>query len=133
MKPVYARLKWLILQADTVAVRFWFSLAGLGFCVDTLSGPISAREHAMFLLAPQLVWFGLFALHACALLHGVFTKRFNTVLLMLEGVLGTALWGAVSVVTMLTQGGPNATVAGALIAFWLLVRYPTHWEYTDGR
>ena len=121
--PTYFKRLRSVLRADTCPTRFWFALADLGMAVGMLVN---------YQITPLV--FGcamLFVLHATALLYGVFTRRFSKHGLVFEGLLGAIIWliaAAIQVIAMT----PNAIIAGAFIAIWLLVRYPTHWEYTDG-
>lgn len=128
------QLKYIFKTSETVSVRFWFALASIGFgCFmmfmrHTLE--VDSMEYIyMFLLADKYTWGTLFILHGTALLYGALTGRFSNTLLIIEGVLGCAVWTVAAIAMTLSQGTPGPTVAGGLIAIWLLVRYPTHWEY----
>lgn len=132
MKRAYQNLVQLLVRADTVSVRFWFAIASISASLNHYTANHGSVATAMAALAPHGVWLSLFLLHGCALLYGVLTHKFGKTLLFLEGILGTALWVAAAFAVIQTKGMPDATLAGALIALWLLIRYPTHWEYTDG-
>jgi hypothetical protein len=133
MKRYIDRIKWVYLISETQTVRFWFGFFGLFMAFDIIVSATQPEYPRIVLLLPSSAWSLLFTVHACALWYGVITRKFNQLLLLLEGVLGTALWVSYAIIMILYQGGPDDTTAGALIAFWLLVRYPTHWEYTDGK
>ena len=112
-----------VLRSDTCPTRFWFAIADFGMAVG-----LFANYQATLLVFGCAM---LFVLHATALLYGVFTRRFSKRGLVFEGLLGATIWliaAAIQVIAMT----PNAIIAGAFIATWLLVRYPTRWEYTDG-
>lgn len=85
----------------------------------------------MLKLAPNWVWGLGFLIHGGSVIYGVATHSFNRLLVVLEGLLGTIVWTTSAVVVVVTQHTVGAHVVGALVAFWLLVRYPTHWEYKD--
>ena len=87
---------------------------------------------AMQAVAPVWVWVSGFAVNGAAVMYGVFVKKYGTPALLMEGVLGTGLWVAAAMAHAYGQGHPDITLIGALAALWLLIRYPTHWEYTDG-
>lgn len=127
------RLKWLLLSSQTSAVRFWFGLTSVfnagfyHFSWDQFH--IDSEYELMFKIVPPDVWAGLFLLHGISLLYGVFTRQYNKGMLLLEGVLGVALWFACATAVTMVQTTPNVQIAGALVALWLLVRYPTHHEW----
>lgn len=130
------RLRDIWKRSETLAVRFWFGLASIGFGIFmAFANPvleIDSHEYIyMLLLAPRDVWGALFVLHGIALLYGVITARFSNILLLLEGVLGCALWAVSAVAMTLSQGSPGPAIAGGAISVWLLTRYPTHWEYEN--
>jgi len=121
--PTHFKRLRSVLRSDTCPTRFWFAIADLGMALS------------MLLSNPSSIWyFGwsmLFILHATALLYGVFTRRFSKHGLVFEGLLGATIWIITAGIQIIALT-PNAIIAGAFIAIWLLVRYPTHWEYTDG-
>ncbi len=127
------RALWLVLYAETTASRFWFGLLSLGYASfmsfsEYASHPGSSYV-LMFNIAPDWVWSLAFVIHGFALLYGAFTRKYSTFLLLLEGVLGVAVWSAAAAATTLEQGAPGGTTVGALIALWVLIRYPTHHEW----
>ena len=133
MRRIYDRLRWLLLEAETAPTRLWLSLSGLLMASDVLVSSGQPEYKSLVILMPGAVWAALFITHGVSLMYGVLTRKYNKVLLVLEGILGTALWSSSAVIMFFFQGGPDATLAGACAAFWLLIRYPTHWEYTDGK
>lgn len=132
---IWMRLVWVMLFSQTASTRFWFGLVGIGFSSymissSTIHSPIS--EYQLLLqIAPDWVWAIGFLTHGCALIYGVLTHTYNKLLMVLEGILGTVVWTTSAVVIVITQNTIGAQAAAALIAVWLLVRYPTHWEYKD--
>jgi len=121
--PTYLKRLRSVLRADTCPTRFWFALADIGMAIGMLA------NYQITLLVVS--WAMLFVLHATTLLYGVFTRRFSKYGLVFEGLLGAIIWLIAAAIQIIAMT-PNATIAGAFIAIWLLVRYPTHWEYTDG-
>lgn len=127
------RLSWLLFKSQTSSTRMWFGLASIFFGVfmylsDTVHNPDS--EYVLMLqIAPDWLWASGFLVHGVALLYGVITRRYSTILLLVEGVLGVALWTAASIAMSVSQGAVGASAAGALIAAWICIRYPTHAEF----
>ncbi len=131
------RAAWLTLYSETTAARFWFGLLSLGYASFLVFSEYAHHPGSsyvlMFKIAAEWVWATAFILNGLALLYGSFTRKYNTFLLLLEGVLGVAVWSAAAAATTIEQGAPGGTTVGALIALWVLVRYPTHheWEALD--
>lgn len=125
-------MRHLLLKADTAPTRFWVALASAGFSAEQVVDVTGISARLMQMFAPSWVWSALFAIHACALAYGIVTARFSKPLLFSEGILGAALWWGAALCHAVAYSSPDASIAGALIATWLLVRYPTHWECTDG-
>lgn len=133
LKDFENRLMFIIWCSQTTAVRFWFALASIGFssfilCSESIYSPTSEYK-LMTQLAPNWFWAFGFALNGLSLLYGVFMKTYNKFLVILEGLLGTVVWCASAGAVAIAQQAIGAHVVGGLIAFWLLVRYPTHKEY----
>lgn len=122
----------MFFKENTIVARFWLSVLGFFFAMDMLADVGEPADLIMLLMAPSWCWATLFLVNSTALLYGVITKRYDTILLVLEGVLGTTLWFTAAIAHWYSQGAPDAVTAGALMATWLLIRYPTHWEYTNG-
>ncbi len=135
IKPVLHRL-WIVLwTSETTAVRFWFGLASLAFSIFIFNSHLfdyyNAEYHLMSTISPtwidsRVFWGSLFILNGTALLYGIVFRIFNTYLLLLEGVLGLALWGSSAVAVFFAQGTVGAHTVVALLALWVLARYPTH-------
>lgn len=129
------RLTYIIWCSQTTAVRFWFALASLGFgsffmFSETVHSPLSEYK-LMLQLAADWVWALCFTVNGLSLLYGILGKTYNRVLVVLEGLLGTVVWVASASAVVITQHAIGAHVVGGLIAFWILIRYPTHKEYKD--
>ncbi len=126
-------LFWVLIYSQTTAVRYWFAFASIGFaCFICHSNTINndAPEHLLMLsVARYEMWVVAFTIHGLALLYGVLTRTFNKKLLLLEGVLGIALWAVAAASVIFATGSFGGPVAGAMVQFWILTRYPTHWEY----
>lgn len=130
------RLHWLVLHSQTTATRFWLGVASFGYASLLFSTKniehTSESFHLMMQLAPAHIWAMCFSIHGIALWYGAVTRTFSQILLLVEGVLGSAIWVGAAASYAIAQGIFGPTAAGALIAIWLLVRYPTHWERDDG-
>lgn len=128
-----ARIKYLILCSQTLAVRFWMALAAIGYASVTLFVPSVGPDefHLMFKLASPEAWALLFLIHGIALLYGVLSRRYSTYQLILEPMLGLVLWGVSAVSHFMPQGAIGPVMVAATIHFWLLIRYPTHREFRD--
>lgn len=136
----WGRLTWhrivlLTLYSETIASRFWFGLLSIGYAsmlaFSTSPHAVNSPYLLMFDLAPDWVWIVGFTTHGLSLIYGAFTRKYNTFLLLLEGVLGVACWSAAGATTTIAQGAPGGTTVGALISLWVLVRYPTHHEWEN--
>lgn len=82
----------------------------------------------MMKLAPDWLWAIGYWLNGSAVMYGAYTNKYSKLQLMLEGTLGVVVWVGSAYAVSVTQGVIGAHAGGALIAFWLYVRYPTHWE-----
>ena len=135
MLRVWEQLLWVLTKSQTTSTRFWFGMAGIGFGSFLMFSPAvtnGVSEYAMMMkLAPSYVWSLAFSINGLALLYGVFSQTYSKTLVIFEGLLGTMAWTTTAVTIVISQHTLGATVAGAAVAFWLLVRYPTHWEYKD--
>ena len=126
------RLLSLLLFGDTAMLRFFFALTSVGWGVWVLSDPTFAAQHAMTIAFVPLPQLGiLFITHACAVFYGIWTHRYNVILLFIEGLLGVFLWVGVGLAEAKGQGALGPTLFGGIAAMFLLIRYPTH--YTKGR
>ena len=129
-RDLYGRLYWLFRYSPTTAVRFWFGLASLGMASFMVFSPtvhLPNNEYVIMLgLMRDKVWGLAFAINGFALMYGVLRRTYNLYLLWMEGILGTASWIAAAFCMTLAQGAPGASVCAALIAAWILYRYPTH-------
>lgn len=128
-----SNLKLLLLIESTLSVRFFFALASLGYGIDIWNDKTGDQAyHLLYNLAPywttaETFWGGLFVFYAFMLLKGL-TGQYGFWHLILEAILGWSIWTATAIVNITVTGYPEATVGGAIIATWLLVRYPTHWK-----
>lgn len=126
------RLDTILFIEQSTTTRLWFGLTTFMFGwffvgADTVHSGLS--EYALMLkLAPDWVWALGFWLNGLALLYGSFTNRWGKFQLFLEGVLGVVVWVGSAYAVTVTQGVLGAHSVGGAIAFWIYVRYPTHWE-----
>lgn len=126
------RLERILFKDQSTTTRFWFGIVTVffGFFISmshTVDNPHS--EYTLMLkLAPPWLWAMAYFLNGAAYIYGAYTNRYSKVQLMLEGTLGVVVWVGSAYAVSITQGVIGAHAGGALIAFWLYVRYPTHWE-----
>jgi hypothetical protein len=130
---IKSRISWILFKADTSVVRFWFSIATIIFGITYLVPNANVLpHHYMEKLASHRTWGFLFLVNGLSMIYAVMTRRYDKILLILEGVLGFVLWVSFSTLYMYFTQSIVPAMACAFISFWLLLRYPTHWEYTDG-
>lgn len=131
------RILDLLLMGSTLEVRFFLCLFSLGMAVDLAFDLHPCHETiVLFQLTPSwaqpnFFWGFPFFLYAMMLFKGL-GGRYGIIPLLLEGILGWAIWTLVAVTYFVVESHPGPEVAGALAATWLLVRYPTHWEDRRG-
>lgn len=122
----------LILTGETSLLRLWFSIWSFGWAFLAITDRNFIEMHKYTSqIAPIPVLAALFAIHATALLYGVVTRKFNTLLLFLEGVLGVFLWAGVGIAEIAQYHSFTPASLAGFTALFLLIRYPTH--YTDPR
>lgn len=122
---LYARLREVFLESETVAVRFFLGMMALGYAIYMPA----TTYHQHYALANQwihpAIWSVFFLLHGSALMYGVITQRYSLFLMIVEGFLGAFVWLVLGIATSVAQGVPGPTLAAALVAGWVLVRYPS--------
>lgn len=129
---VLRRLDNILFVEQSTTTRLWFGLTTFMFGwffvgAETVHNGLS--EYALMLkLAPDWVWAVGFWINGASLIYGSFTSRWGKFQLFLEGVLGVVVWVGSAYAVTVTQGVLGAHSVGAAIAFWIYVRYPTHWE-----
>ena len=129
---VNSRLLGTLLVGETAVTRFWFSLCSLGCAIAIMFDPNYAVSHPGTMQLASVNAQGLlFMLHFAAMFYGVITRRYSTVLLLLEGVLGVFIWFGFGLAEALHRGTPGPLVIGGILAFFLLLRYPTHYEVVN--
>lgn len=121
---IIERLRHILLEEPTGALRFFFGLGALGY---SMAMPAFA-DYTMYSLAlsivPAWVWSAAFAANGSALIYGSITNRPSRTMHFLEAVLGVIVWLGMGVTTSMAQGMPGPTFFASLIAVWLYVRYP---------
>ncbi len=70
------------------------------------------------------LWALLFVLVGCVTIYGAVTCRYSKATLVVEGLLGVALWSAVSISSSISQGSIGAVTIAGVVSVFLLVRYP---------
>ena len=140
-RALWDRVFYVIFIGDTASVRFFFALCSFGMGLDMLSidGSINDYKVALYQLAPQNVpwlpgryfWGFGFLWYSWALLWGL-AGRYNFLSLALEPLIGWMLWVAVASLDVALEQHMTASVGAAVVATWLLVRYPTHSKASRG-
>ena len=123
-----------LVWGDTKPTRFFLALLDFAFAAymwtHAAEDDMAQMIHAIPSSHPTALWSLLFLTHGTALLIGL-RGRFNFFTLLLEGVLGIALWGIAALTNSIEQGLPGPTIVAFLMTAWILVRYPTHWGERD--
>lgn len=135
--PAWCLAAWtrfieIVLHEQSTTTRFFFGWTTLGFASffffsHTVHHPLSEYQ-LMLRYAPDEVWATAFAINGIALIVGAWTNRYSSFQLFLEGTLGVIIWVSSAYCVVITQGAAGAHVMGGVIAFWVYIRYPTHWE-----
>jgi hypothetical protein len=129
------RLQFIILEEQSTTTRLFFGLATFFFGIFFLTArslEFYSNEYTfMFSLAPAWLWGIGFMLNGSALIVGAVTNKYSKIQLFLEGVLGVVVWIGSAYAVVVTQRAVGAHVIAGLIAFWIYIRYPTHWEGID--
>lgn len=123
-----SRFIYMLAKEDTTMLRFFFGLASVCMSLRLFLDQDWIYFHESTLrIANQFVLGELFLAHGLAVIYGSITSRFNLLLLWLEGVLGVFIWTSVAWADLVDIGSPSPSLMGAAVAFFLLVRYPTHY------
>lgn len=122
---IWERLRVILLEEPTGALRFFFGLGAVGY---SLAMPAFA-DYPMYALsvelAPMWVWSALFAANGTALIIGSISNKPSRLMHFLEAVIGMAVWLGMGITTSLAQGVPGPTFFASIISVWLYVRYPS--------
>lgn len=118
------RLKHILLEEPTGALRFFFGFGAIGYAL-ALPG---FEGYPMYSLAFHWLgvwwWCAGFAINGVALVVGSLTNKPGLLMYYLEGILGLAVWLMMGLATALAQGMPGPTFFASFIAIWIYVRYP---------
>lgn len=119
-------LKILLLIGPTQMLRLWFGLMTclFAFFISSRTASVELEFSLTFELLPQLAWSALLVLVGSTLIYGAVTSRYSKLGLALEGILGTAVWAAIGITGMISQGSLGAVTIGILLNMFLLIRYP---------
>ena len=119
------KLRYIFIESETIAVRFWYGLITLayGFFMPVVS--LHRDFVVATLLAPAWAWSIIFIINGIAILYGVLTHKKSRTNMLIEGALGTFCWITIGVTVSMAQGFPGPTFMASLVSLWLLVRYPT--------
>ena len=132
LRQFYLRMDFILFKDQSTTSRLWFGFVTFMFGFFFALAPTVHNElseyQLMMKLAPDWVWALGYWINGAALMHGAYTNRYSKLKLMLEGTLGVVIWVGSAYAVTVTQGSIGAHAAGAMVAFWIYVRYPTHWE-----
>ena len=129
----YSKLKQVLLIDDTLSVRLFFALCSLGYGIDIWFDHSQSQPYKLLYslsphwAKPEAFWGVLFIFYALMLLKGL-TGQYGFWHLIFEAILGWSIWTVTAFVNVAVTGYPEASIGGAMIATWLLIRYPTHWK-----
>lgn len=124
MSKIAERMRYVLLESETVAVRFFFGFVSLGYAIFIPHVQDHFEYKVSLMLFPSWMWAIGFALSGLALLYGVITCRYSRLLFTFEGVLGAFSWVALGITSSMSQGTVGATAFASVIALWIMVRYP---------
>lgn len=133
--PAQRTLLESLVWADTKPTRLFLAMIDFTFAAymwsDRSVDDMAIMVNSIPTNYPLILWSTLFALHGLALLKGL-SGKFNFFTLMIEGVLGVALWGITALTNTLAQGYvPGPSTVALLMTVWLLARYPSNWGPRD--
>lgn len=122
--------KELMLVGSTQMLRLWFGITACFFAIFiTSESALTNPEYALgFAIVPQVYWAIAFMVNGAVLIYGAITSKYSKIGLILEGILGTALWAAVGITVMISQGSLGAVTIATFLSVYLLIRYPTWHE-----
>lgn len=123
-EPTWDRLRYILLESETVAVRAFFALISLGYAIFMLSIDRHTEYTIALAIMPHWLWSIGFLVHGLAVWYGIMSQKHSLALLMLEGVLGAGIWITLGICTSASQGMPGPTLMASTIAVWQFVRYP---------
>ena len=133
---VFHYIHVILFTHQTTNTRFFFGLTSIFFGIFMTFSPTvhnNLSEYVMMRqIAPHEIWGIGFIISGSAMLYGLLFNTCSKLLLLLEGTLSVAVWVGSAYAVVVTQKTLGAQCIGALIALWIYVRYPTHWERVDG-
>lgn len=129
------RMHFIIFEEQSTTTRLFFGfvtfLFGIFFFNVSPTYWATGEYAYMMKLAPWWLWGTGFLVNGIAVMIGAYTNKYSKPQLLLEGVLGVVVWIGSAYAVVVSQNTIGAHVAAGLIAFWIYVRYPTHWEGKD--
>ncbi len=123
-EPTWDRLRYVILESETVAVRAFFGLISIGYAIFMLSIEGHTEYNIALAIFPNWLWAAGFLIHGISVWYGIVAQKANLALLILEGFLGAGIWIGLGICTSAAQGLPGPTLMASSIAIWQFVRYP---------
>lgn len=124
MRSIAERMRYVLLESETVAVRFFFGFVSVGYAIFIPHVSEHFEYQVSLMLFPAWLWALGFGLSGLALLYGVITCKYSRLFFMFEGVLGSFSWVSLGITSSMSQGTVGATAFASVIALWIMVRYP---------
>ena len=129
-RNIRRRLNYLLWCSDLEATRFTLAMAALMWALllfwpgETFSRPTYSLMGQM---APEWAWASLFGLQGTVMLYSLLTGWRNALVMVVDAVLGCALWSASCIAMLLSIYPPpaaiSAEIAAAFASWWVLVRF----------
>lgn len=124
MSHIPERLRYVLLETETVAVRFFFGFVSIGYAFFLPHVVDHFEYHISLMLMPAWAWSFGFLLCGSALMHGVITCKYSRLGFFLEGIVSAFMWVLLGITSSMSQGTVGATAFASVIAGWIMVRYP---------
>lgn len=123
-ESTWDRLRYVLLESETVAVRAFFGLISIGYAMFMLSVEKHTEYNLALSILPYWIWSLGFLIHGVSVWYGIISQKSSFALLILEGFLGAGIWLTLGICTSAAQGLPGPTLMASTIAIWQFVRYP---------
>lgn len=120
------RLREVLLTSETTATRFWIAVISLGYGMFFMNFPnVGIHDYLLSLqFLPPAIWSILFLTTGSSMMFGLFIKKFNLLLLILESGVGCFAWVSLGITTGIENGIPGLSMFVSMISIWILMRYP---------
>lgn len=122
-----SRILYLLLFSETSMVRCWVAWASIGWAFTCFNNSLASHSalQLMYNVLPSYIWGSIFLINGFTLLWGVVFKKLYWWSSTTEIILGLFAWGIAALSHVQAQGSIGPAIFGALIFFWLGVRFPS--------